>query len=233
MLKAKAWKLGDDIDTDVIIPARHLTSSDPEVLKAHCMEDLDPEFASRISPGDMIVAGANFGCGSSREHAPMAIKAAGISCVIAKSFARIFFRNSFNIGLPILESKEAAENIENGDEVEADLATGLIKDLTKGTEYRTAPVPGFMRELVEDGGLIPHVKKRLDKGEVQKPLQDPDKTGDEQARKGPGARMKELEQEEKTGKDAPWVEEQEESRATGEEALIQELEAGEAEEEEE
>jgi len=208
MLKGKAWKFGDDVDTDVIIPARHLTSSDPEVLKLHCMEDLDAGFAAKVGPGDIMVAGTNFGCGSSREHAPIAIKAAGISCVIATSFARIFFRNSFNIGLPILESADAARGIESGDEVEVDLGSGLIKNVSKGWEWQAAPVPGFMQELVADGGLIEHVKKLIAEGKVQKPDSGGPEGPKEEVKKPRGSRMKEIEQEaEPEGRSAPWVEE--------------------------
>jgi len=148
------------VDTDAIIPARYLNTSDPEHLGRHCMEDADPSFASRVSKGDVIVAGKNFGCGSSREHAPIAIKACGVSCVIASSFARIFFRNSFNMGLPIFESDEASAEIREGDTVEVDASTGLIRDLTTGREYRARPIPAFMQELIEDGGLMEHIRKR-------------------------------------------------------------------------
>jgi 3-isopropylmalate/(R)-2-methylmalate dehydratase small subunit len=208
MLKGKAWKFGDDVDTDVIIPARYLTSSDPDVLKQHCMEDLDPGFAGQVAAGDILVAGTNFGCGSSREHAPIAIKAAGISCVIARSFARIFFRNSFNIGLPILESPDAAKGIESGDEVEVDLSTGLIKNVSKGWEWQAAPVPEFMQELVADGGLIEHVKKLIAEGKVQKPDGGAVEEKKVEEKKPRGSRMKEIEQEaEPAGRAAPWVEE--------------------------
>ncbi|UCG12976.1 MAG: 3-isopropylmalate dehydratase small subunit [Deltaproteobacteria bacterium] len=160
-LAGKAWKFGADIDTDAIIPARYLNTSDPVELAKHCMEDADPEFALRVSPGDVIVAGRNFGCGSSREHAPMAIKAAGVSCVIAASFARIFYRNSFNMGLPILESQKAAIDIATGDRLELDLSTGTIVNTSRHTTYQAQPVPQFMQELLASGGLIPHVMKRL------------------------------------------------------------------------
>jgi len=209
MLKGKAWKFGDDVDTDVIIPARHLTSSDPEVLRQHCMEDLDAAFAGQAAAGDIMVAGNNFGCGSSREHAAIAIKAAGISCVIAVSFARIFFRNSFNIGLPILESPDAAKGIESGDEVEVDLSSGLIKNVSKGWEWQAAPVPAFMQELVADGGLIAHVKKLIAEGKVQPPAGGEGALGPKEEEKKPrGSRMKEVEREsEPEGRAAPWVEE--------------------------
>ncbi len=160
-IKGKVWKFGDNVDTDVIIPARYLNTSDPQELAKHCMEDADPEFAKKVKPGDIIVAGRNFGCGSSREHAPIAIKAAGVACVIADSFARIFYRNAFNTGLLILESPEAAREIEAGHEVEVDAESGIIKDLTTGKTYRCQPIPPFMQELLKDGGLIPHIKKRF------------------------------------------------------------------------
>lgn len=155
----KAWKYGNDIDTDVIIPARYLNQSHPEHLAAHCMEDADKEFAQEVKPGDAIVAGKNFGCGSSREHAPLAIKACGVHVVIAESFARIFYRNALNIGLPIFECPEAARGIFPGDKVEADLASGLIKNLTRNTTFQAEPFPPFMRELIEAGGLIPFVQR--------------------------------------------------------------------------
>ncbi len=160
-IKGKVWRFGNDVDTDVIIPARYLNTSDPKELAKHCMEDARPEFARQVEPGDVIVAGKNFGCGSSREHAPIAIKAAGVSCVIAESFARIFYRNAFNTGLLILESPEAAREIEEGHEVEIDPEAGVIKDLTTGKTYRCQPIPPFMKELLEDGGLIPHIKKKF------------------------------------------------------------------------
>jgi len=161
MLKGKVHKYGANVDTDAIIPARYLNLSEPEELAEHCMEDMDQEFINRVQPGDIIVATTNFGCGSSREHAPVAIKASGISCVIAKSFARIFFRNAINIGLPLLECEEAVDNIEAGDLVEVDLSTGKIKNLTNGTEFTAKPYPAFMAELIAAGGLIEHTKQRL------------------------------------------------------------------------
>lgn len=160
-LQGKTWKFGDDVDTDAIIPARYLNTSDPAELAAHCMEDADPGFAGRVRPGEIIVAGRNFGCGSSREHAPIAIKAAGVSCVIAATFARIFYRNAFNIGLPIFESPAAAEKIQAGDEVAVDAAAGMIYNLTRGEEYRATPVPPFMQEIIAAGGLINYVARRL------------------------------------------------------------------------
>ena len=161
MLKGKTHKYGANIDTDAIIPARYLNLSEPEELAAHCMEDVDPEFINRVQPGDIIVATTNYGCGSSREHAPLAIKASGISCVIAESFARIFFRNAINIGLPVLECEEAAGNIEAGDLVEVDLSTGKIKNLASGREFTAKPYPDFMAELISAGGLVEHTRKRL------------------------------------------------------------------------
>ena len=159
IFKGQAFLFGDDIDTDAIIPARYLNTSDPEELKKHCMEDADPEFFSKISAGDIIVAGKNFGCGSSREHAPIAIKASGISCVIASSFARIFFRNSFNMGLPIFESDEASREIRQGDIVEVDASSGEIRNISSGKTYKAKPIPVFMQDLIEDGGLIKHIEK--------------------------------------------------------------------------
>ena len=159
----KAWKFGDDIDTDQILPARYLNMSDPEELAQHCMEDADPSFIDRVQKSDIIVAGKYFGCGSSREHAPIAIKAAGVSCVIAKSFARIFYRNSFNMGLPILEC-EAADRIHTGDTLTVDFAAGEIIHKETGETYRTKPIPPFMQELVERGGLMKHIAKKITQG---------------------------------------------------------------------
>ncbi|HQI00639.1 MAG TPA: 3-isopropylmalate dehydratase small subunit [Deltaproteobacteria bacterium] len=156
----KAFTFGNDVDTDAIIPARYLNDSDPGHLGKHCMEDADPSFSSKVRSGDIIVAGKNFGCGSSREHAPIAIKACGVSCVIATSFARIFFRNSFNMGLPIFESDEASLEIREGDTVEVDASSGEIRDLTTGKSYKARPIPPFMQELIEDGGLMEHIRKR-------------------------------------------------------------------------
>ena len=147
-------KYGDNVDTDVIIPARYLNTSDHAELASHCMEDLDKTFVSRVKQGDIITAGENFGCGSSREHAPIAIKASGVSLVIAKSFARIFYRNAINIGLAIVECPEAAEGISEGDTVEADLDNGIIRNITTGREYKTAPFPDFMQKIIENGGLM-------------------------------------------------------------------------------
>jgi 3-isopropylmalate dehydratase small subunit len=163
IIKGKVWRFGDDIDTDVIIPARYLNTSDPKELAAHCMEDADPEFARKVQPGEIIVAGINFGCGSSREHAPLAIKAAGVSCVIAATFARIFYRNAFNIGLPILECPEAAKEIKAGEELEINLEEGKITNLTTGRVYHAMAFPKFMQELIFAGGLIPYVRSRLNR----------------------------------------------------------------------
>ena len=160
-IKGKVWKFGDHIDTDVIIPARYLNTSDPYELAQHCMEDADPEFAKKVNEGDIIVAGENFGCGSSREHAPIAIKYAGVSCVVAKSFARIFYRNAINTGLPIIEAPDAVDRIDEGDELEIFLEKGIIRNLTKSEEYSFEPLPEFMMSLLTSGGLIPFVKKRL------------------------------------------------------------------------
>ncbi len=162
-LQGKVWRFGNDVDTDLIIPARYLNTSDPKELAQHCMEDADPTFAGKVGQGDIIAAGKNFGCGSSREHAPISIKAAGVSCVIAASFARIFYRNSINIGLPILESAKASESIAEGDQVEVDLDTGKITNLTKNETYQAAAFPPFMQELINTGGLIEYVKKQVAK----------------------------------------------------------------------
>ena len=161
MLKGKVHKYGSDVDTDVIIPARYLNVSEPAELAKHCMEDIDADFVSRVQPGDIIMATTNFGCGSSREHAPLAIKAAGVSCVIARSFARIFFRNVINIGLPLLECGEAVDSTEDGDTLEVDINNGRIKNITRGGEYNAKPYPDFMAELIAVGGLIEYTKKRL------------------------------------------------------------------------
>ncbi len=161
ILKGRVWKFGDNIDTDAIIPARYLNTSDPEELARHLMEDADRDFPTKVRAGDMIIADSNFGCGSSREHAPIAIKAAGIQAVVAKSFARIFYRNSFNIGLPIFESDDASEKISEGDEIEVDADRGIIKNVTKGEEYSAKPIPPFMQELISAGGLIEWTKKRI------------------------------------------------------------------------
>jgi 3-isopropylmalate/(R)-2-methylmalate dehydratase small subunit len=160
IFRGKAFRFGDDVDTDAIIPARYLSTSDPAELKKHCMEDADPAFPQKVSPGDIIVAGKNFGCGSSREHAPIAIKACSVSCVIAGSFARIFFRNSFNMGLPIFESQEASCAIADGDTLEVDADGGIIRNLSTGESFTARPIPAFMQQLLEDGGLMEHIRKR-------------------------------------------------------------------------
>ncbi len=157
--QGKAWKFGDDVNTDEIIPARYLSFTDPQKLAEHVMEDADPTFPGKVSKGDIIVAGKNFGCGSSREHAPVAIKGAGIACVIASGFARIFYRNAFNMGLLILESQEASEKINQGDIIKVDQSSGVIENLTTGETFRVTPIPGFMEELLSHGGLIEHIKK--------------------------------------------------------------------------
>ncbi len=156
----KVYKFGSNIDTDAIIPARYLNTFDPQELARHCMEDADPEFPHKVKPGDLMVAEKNFGCGSSREHAPIAIKGAGVSCVIADSFARIFYRNAINIGLPILECPEAAAAILEGDEVEVELGTGKIKNLRTGEEFQAAPFPEFMQGIIARGGLINYVQEK-------------------------------------------------------------------------
>ncbi len=159
-IEGRVWKFGDNIDTDVIIPARFLNVSDREILAKNCFADLRPEFGESDTAGDIIVGGSNFGCGSSREHAPLAIKAAGIGVIIAKSFARIFYRNAFNIGLPILESEEAVKAVEDGDKIGVDLITGEIKNKTRDGSYSAKPIPGFMREIIDAGGLVEYVKNR-------------------------------------------------------------------------
>jgi len=161
-LRGRAWKYGDNVDTDAIIPARYLNESSAAALAQHCMEDIDPEFAKAVRQGDIIVAGENFGCGSSREHAPLSIKGAGVSCVIAASFARIFYRNAINIGLPILESPQAAAETEAGHVLEVDLERGEVRNLTTGRSYRAAPYPGFMLEIITAGGLIPYTRRRIE-----------------------------------------------------------------------
>lgn len=158
--KGRVFKYGDNIDTDVIIPARYLNSSDPAELATHCMEDIDKEFIKKVQKGDIIVAEKNFGCGSSREHAPIAIKAAGVSCIIAETFARIFYRNAINIGLPIIECPKAAAEIEDGDEVEVNFDTGVITDLTKGTTYQGQAFPEFMQRIIDAEGLINYINAR-------------------------------------------------------------------------
>lgn len=156
--KGRAFKYGDNIDTDIIIAARHLNTSDPDELKKYCMQEIDSEFANKVSDGDIMVGGKNFGCGSSREHAPVAIKASGISCVIAENFARIFYRNSFNIGLPIVECKEASEKIEDGDKVEIDFDTGIIKNISKDEIYKGESYPEFIQGIIKSEGLVNYLK---------------------------------------------------------------------------
>ncbi len=152
-------KYGDNVDTDVIIPARYLNTADHKELASHCMEDIDKDFVKNVKDGDIIVAGMNFGCGSSREHAPIAIKTSGVSCVIASTFARIFYRNSINIGLPILECDEASKDIDNGDEVDIDFDSGVITNLTKGKSYTALPFPDFIKDIIGKGGLLNSIKK--------------------------------------------------------------------------
>jgi 3-isopropylmalate dehydratase small subunit len=158
--KGKVWKFGNNIDTDAIIPARYLTTSDPQELACHCMEDADPKFITKMKTGDIIAGGENFGCGSSREHAPIAIKAAGISCVIAKSFARIFYRNAFNMGLPIFESRELFEAIKEGEEIIVDSVSGTITLASKNKTFNINPIPPFMEQLIADGGLMKHIARK-------------------------------------------------------------------------
>ncbi|NLN75804.1 MAG: 3-isopropylmalate dehydratase small subunit [Armatimonadetes bacterium] len=161
MIKGKVHKYGSNVDTDVIIPARYLNTTDPDELATHCMEDIDADFVKTVRPGDIIVADDNFGCGSSREHAPIAIKASGIACVIANTFARIFYRNSLNTGLPILECPEAVAGINNGDTVEIDLESGKITNVTTSNSFQAKPFPPFMRELIEVGGLVNYAKAKV------------------------------------------------------------------------
>ena len=159
-VQGKVFRYGDNVDTDVIIPARYLNTSDSKELAAHCMEDIDAEFVGKVKPGDIIVGGKNFGCGSSREHAPIAIKESGISCVIAATFARIFYRNAINIGLPIMECVEASEKIENGDIVEVDFSTGEIVNKTKNETYQALPFPDFVQNIIDNNGLISAIKNK-------------------------------------------------------------------------
>ena len=166
MVTGKVFKYGDNVDTDVIIPARYLNAPSPEELAKHCMEDIDPAFAATVQPGDIIVGGANFGCGSSREHAPISIRACGVACVIAASFARIFYRNSINIGFPILECPEAAAAVQNGDTISVDFATGIIHDDTTGEEFKAVAFPAFINRIIEHNGLLPYLKARMDQEEA-------------------------------------------------------------------
>ncbi len=159
MVEGRVFRYGDNVDTDVIIPARYLNTSNHKELASHCMEDIDKDFVNEVKEGDIIVADANFGCGSSREHAPIAIKESGVSCVIARSFARIFYRNSLNIGLPILECPEACDKIEKGDIVSVDFASGVITDKTKGLSFQAEPFPPFMQALIDAGGLAAYMSK--------------------------------------------------------------------------
>ena len=163
-LEGRIWKFGPDVDTDAIIPARYLNQSEPKVLARHVMEDERPEFHQQVRKGDILLAEKNFGCGSSREHAPLALKAAGVSCIIATSFARIFYRNGLNLGLPLLESSGASEAIQEGDRVRVNLATGEIFDLTQKKKFLAKPIPTFMQDLIRDGGLIRHLLKKRIKG---------------------------------------------------------------------
>jgi 3-isopropylmalate/(R)-2-methylmalate dehydratase small subunit len=160
-IKGKVHRFGANVDTDVIIPARYLNTTDPAELAKHCMEDLDPTFPVRVQPGDIMVADDNFGSGSSREHAPVSIKACGVGCVVASTFARIFYRNSINVGLPIVECREIVEITKDGDEVEVDLASGVVKNLTQGVTAQAVPFPEFMRKIVESGGLVPYLREKL------------------------------------------------------------------------
>jgi len=169
-IRGRVWKYGDNVDTDAIIPARYLNVSTPEELARHCMEDIDPGFADAVQPGDIIVAGENFGCGSSREHAPLAIvgnRGSGIACVVAKSFARIFYRNAINIGLPILECPEAVEETETGDQLTVDLRAGTITNQRTGRTYQTTPFPSFIMGIIQAGGLVSYTRERLKKQEAE------------------------------------------------------------------
>ena len=163
MVQGKVFKYGDNVDTDVIIPARYLNAPSPEELAKHCMEDIDADFVKNVKAGDIMVGGANFGCGSSREHAPISIRAAGVSCVIAASFARIFYRNAINIGFPILECPEAAEKINAGDEVSVDFDTGVITDLTTGETFKATAFTAFINGIIENGGLLSYIKAKQEK----------------------------------------------------------------------
>lgn len=159
ILEGKVWRYGDNVDTDVIIPARHLNTSEPKELAVHCMEDIDPTFAGNVQVGDIIVADRNFGCGSSREHAPVAIKASGITVVVADSFARIFYRNAINIGLPLLEIGAAVKNIKAGDKIRIDLSSGTVENLVTGETFKAQPLPGFIQDIAKAGGLVNYVKE--------------------------------------------------------------------------
>ena len=161
IFRGKAWTFGDNVDTDVIIPVKYTNATDPKEFGKHCMEGIDPDFCLKVKPGDIMVAKKNFGCGSSREPAPISIKAIGISCIIAKTFARIFYRNAFNIGLPILECEDAPDQIQEGHEVEVNLNTGEIRDLSSAKSFTAKPIPSFMQNLIRDGGLMNHLAKTL------------------------------------------------------------------------
>jgi 3-isopropylmalate/(R)-2-methylmalate dehydratase small subunit len=167
-LGGKVWKYGENVNTDVIIPARYLNVSDPQELARHCMEDLDAAFAGQVQPGDLIVAGENFGCGSSREHAPLAIKAAGVGCVVACSFARIFYRNALNVGLPILECPDAVERTEPGHRLQVDLEKGQVYNLTSGELFQAEAYPAFMMEIIRAGGLVPYTRQRLESAKSER-----------------------------------------------------------------
>ena len=166
VFRGHVWKFGEDIDTDVIIPARYCNLTNPKELGEHCMEGIDPAFHVKAKPGDIIIAGKNFGCGSSREHAPLAIKAVGISCIIAKTFARIFYRNAFNIGLPLLECTEASDQIQGGEIIEVDINTGQIREFVNRKSFKARSIPAFMQDLIRDGGLMNHLSKRFSQLDV-------------------------------------------------------------------
>jgi 3-isopropylmalate dehydratase small subunit len=161
ILRGRVWKFGNDVNTDVIIPVQHTIGTDLEEFGKHCMEGLDPHFAGKVNTGDIMVAGTNFGCGSSREPAPLAIKASGISCVIAKSFARIFYRNAFNVGLPLLDSADARDGVQEGDEIEVNLDSGEIRVVSSEMSFKANPIPPFMQQLIRDGGLMKHIARKL------------------------------------------------------------------------
>lgn len=164
IIEGTAHVYGDNVDTDVIIPARYLTTIDPKELAAHCLEDLDPDFVENVRPGDVIVAGRNFGSGSSREHAPIAIKASGIACIVAESFARIFYRNAINVGLPIVECEGIAGGVDAGDRIRVDVAGGVVENVARGRSHAATPLPSFMKDILDAGGLMPWVKRSLDAG---------------------------------------------------------------------
>jgi 3-isopropylmalate dehydratase small subunit len=169
VFRGRAWKFGNDIDTDVIIPVQFTTGTDPNVFGKHCMEGIDPNFSEKVRRGDLIVAGTNFGCGSSREPAPLAIQAAGISCIIARSFARIFYRNAFNVGLPLLESATAPDDVDEADEIEVNIDSGHVRNLTQEKSFEANPIPAFMQELIRNGGLMKHIARKLELNRGKKP----------------------------------------------------------------